>query len=418
MFFRYVNLILVMLSSFSLYATEDISPPVIMNYNVYMLDHKISGQTQPVKRAELLGKSNLFDNIDVITFNELFDNESSTLLMNAIEPKFPYFTPVLGRQEEGWDDSQGWSSLTPEDGGVVVMSKFPIEYQAQQIFSQSCGADSFSQKGFIHAIINKDGSKYHIIATHVQADDSLCNNPAYIRLQQFHQINQYIVNADIPSNEMVLIAGDLNVIKTSPEFNSMLNSLNALEPQSYAGADYSWDPSVNALAYDKYPNMGGQLLDYILIEKNHLHPKYWHNQVLDVISPRFEMSGTIETYYLYEYSGHFPVVAFEYADEYTPTRSFRASNAPYDTIQLQHVESKKYITADADNANGWLNFTDDSSQSASIFKLDTWLPESAYCVRDGDYVQLSRTDDYDDYYWNWQGNYYYTKYNNASIILK
>ncbi|QUM89086.1 sphingomyelin phosphodiesterase [Moritella sp. 36] len=404
------------LTSSMINAEEYTAPPKIMSYNVYMLSSTLF-HTSQTKRAELLTQSNIFDITDIVSFNEAFDNESSQIISDGLKERFPYYTPVLGRQINGWDNTDGnWSPSTPEDGGVFMMSRYPIIYKAQHIFSNACGADGLSQKGFVYIKIKKDNKLFHIIATHVQADDPGCSNPASIRAQQFEEITQYIAQQNIPNNEMVIIAGDLNVVKNSTEFNSMLLALNSSEPDSFAGADYSWDPTVNALAYDSYPNLKGQLLDYILVEKNHQQPQFWHNQILDVISPKVEISGTLDKYYAYEYSDHFPVTAFEYADNTTLAQSFRPSNTPYNNIKIEHVDTGSYVKADTEQ---WITTADMNNPLSIEFKLDTWIPKNAFCVHDDDYIQLSLTGNYSNYFWNWNlSGYYYARENNAADYLK
>ncbi|WP_435247432.1 hypothetical protein ACMAZD_12225 [Vibrio sp. nBUS_14] len=173
---------------------------------------------------------------------------------------------------------------------------------------------------------------------------------------QFAQIESYIFGANRSADEMFFIAGDLNVAKGSQEFSPMLETLNVAEPTNYAGAPYSWDPAVNSLAHANYPDLKGQLLDYVLVERSHKQPKNWHNQVLDIASKRVVLPGTQEPYYFYEYSDHFPVAAFEYADKRTPTYSVRPINKPYNLIRLKHRSSGVYVYADQNVPNGWLTY--------------------------------------------------------------
>ncbi|EDP58201.1 Na(+)-translocating NADH-quinone reductase subunit E [Vibrio sp. AND4] len=393
-----------------------------MNYNVYMLDHHTDifiGGTNPNKRAQLLADSSVFDNTDVIVFNEVFDNQASDILIEGLSGQFPYRTPVLGRDKNGWDRTEGWNAAKLDDGGVILLSRFPIEYKAQVIFGEGCGADKLSQKGFLHAVIEKGGEHYNVIGTHVQADDSSCKTPpSVVRNSQFSQINRYISEVDRSFDEMFFISGDLNVVKETEEFSSMLEVLNVSEPTNYSGAKYSWDPGINGLAHANYPDLKGQLLDYVLVERSHKQPKNWHNQVLDVLSKRVELPGTQEPYYFYEYSDHFPVIAFEYADGNTQTHSFRPNNKPYNSIKLQHQMTGQFVIDDPNSPNGWLTYSKNGENENALFKLDNWHPYDGICIHDHDYVQISRADSYKDYYWNYSGSSYYTKDGNASDFMK
>lgn len=419
---KYLISVLLILITLTLRAEEISSPPKIMNYNVYMLDHRLGvfvGGTNPNKRAQLLANSSVFDDTDVVIFNEVFDNQASQILIDALAQKFGYLTPVLGRTKDGWDHTEGWRSTSLDDGGVIVFSKYPIEYKSQVIFRDGCGADWASQKGFIHTVINKGGERYNIIGTHVQADDDTCNTPpSVVRQDQFAQIESYIFGANRSADEMFFIAGDLNVAKDSQEFSSMLETLNVSEPTNYGGAPYSWDPAVNGLAHANYSDLKGQLLDYVLVERSHKQPKNWHNQVLDIASDRVALPGTQEPYYFYEYSDHFPVAAFEYADESTQTQSFRPSNKPYNSIKLKHQLTSQYVQADENVSDGWLTYGSDGKAPNALFKLDNWHPYNGFCIRDHDYVQISRMDRYKDYFLNYTGSSYYTEDGNASDFMK
>ena len=45
-----------------------------------------------------------------------------------MKKEYPYQTPVLGRSQSGWDKTEGsYSSTVAEDGGVAIVSKYPIK---------------------------------------------------------------------------------------------------------------------------------------------------------------------------------------------------------------------------------------------------------------------------------------------------
>nr|NOE51357.1 sphingomyelin phosphodiesterase [Vibrio cholerae] len=117
--FKYSMFLLGLTISFSVFSNGNSTFPILMSYNIYMLDKKLT-DTQQIKRANLLNKSDFFNNIDIISFNEVFDNDSSQIITDGLTKKgFSYFTPVLGRQIIGWDSTEGnWSDSIPEDGGV------------------------------------------------------------------------------------------------------------------------------------------------------------------------------------------------------------------------------------------------------------------------------------------------------------
>lgn len=89
------------------------------------------------KRADLIGQSSYIKNNDVVIFNEAFDNGASDKLLSNVKKEYPYQTPVLGRSQSGWDKTEGsYSSTVAEDGGVAIVSKYPIK-EKSNMFSKA-----------------------------------------------------------------------------------------------------------------------------------------------------------------------------------------------------------------------------------------------------------------------------------------
>ena len=103
----------------------------LLAYNVFMLPGAVSDYGQS-ERAELILQSDVIDGHDAIILNELFHNSASQVLLDGLKNQYPNQTPVMGRGYDGWDETLGsYSSTTPEDGGVAIISRWPIEEQIQ-----------------------------------------------------------------------------------------------------------------------------------------------------------------------------------------------------------------------------------------------------------------------------------------------
>lgn len=74
-----------------------------------------------------------------------------------LKKEYPNQTAVLGRSSGSeWDKTLGnYSSSTPEDGGVAIVSKWPIAEKIQYVFAKGCGPDNLSNKGFVYTKIKK-----------------------------------------------------------------------------------------------------------------------------------------------------------------------------------------------------------------------------------------------------------------------
>ncbi|MEG4631745.1 sphingomyelin phosphodiesterase [Microcoleus sp. AR_TQ3_B6] len=378
----------------------------LLSHNVYMLPVTNWGQAQ---RADLIAQADYIKGYDVVILQEAFDNPASDQLLSGLKGKYPHQTPVLGRSQDGWDGTLNYGEVFDgkvEDGGVAVVSRWPIEQKVQYVFDRGCGFDATANKGFVYVKVNKEGRFYHVIGTHTQAEDSLCGSgkAAEIRRSQFRTIKKFIEDKNIPSNEIIFIGGDLNVNRNNrSEYSTMLTDLEANAPNAYAGWTATWDPATNGIANDNYPTLPAEYLDYILVAKKHAQPSFWHNQALDVPSPRWRVESVGELYEYKDYSDHYPVAAFAYADDKTPTQSFKAINKPYGYITLKNVGNNRYVQVDSSEKDGWLTIqADSSSEGKTHFNLSNWYYPSSSCISSEDYVKVESLY-YPGYYWNWYG---------------
>ncbi|MEI5905875.1 sphingomyelin phosphodiesterase [Bacillus spongiae] len=281
----------------------------LLQHNVYLLPTYITSWGQ-AERAKLIGEADYMKDQDAIILNELFDNSASEVLLSKLKEEYPNQTPVSGRSKSGWDETLGYySNFVPEDGGVAIVSKWPIVEKVQYVYENGCGADYFANKGFVYAKIQKNNQFYHIIGTHAQADDTGCGSgeDAEIRESQFQEIRDFVDGKNIPLDEVVFIGGDFNVIKNNDkEYASMLNTLNVAQPDEFAGHSSSWDPETNSILAYEYPDFGPQHLDYIFVEKDHAQPSHWINETLNVKSPTW--TAVLNQYN--EYSDHYPIAGY------------------------------------------------------------------------------------------------------------
>lgn len=272
----------------------------ILTHNVAMLPTILGGKANGT-RAHLFAEADHLRGHDVVVLEEAFDNGPSDTLKSRLASQYPHQTPVLGRSRSGWDETLGsYSSLTPEDGGVTILSRWPITHRVQYVYADGCGADWFANKGFVYARLDVAGRPVHVVGTHVQAEDSACfGNGAEVRAAQFAELDGFLGGLAIPADEPIVITGDLNVVKESPEYATMLTALDATAP-AFAGHPYSWDPETNPLA----SSGGREQLDYVLFRRGHPQPRGWTNTTLTPMSPPWAHNGTTYT----DYSDHYPVL--------------------------------------------------------------------------------------------------------------
>lgn len=238
----------------------------VLAYNIYLRPESalmfLDGQSF---RVPLIATEILRDNYDVIVFNEAFDNGLRSILQHQLSVVYPYASGVPES-----------SNPFKEDSGVMTLSRWPIENENGKgefrLFDRCVGKDCWAEKGVAYIQINKNGNKYHVFGTHLQADlpmESIL--PVDVRQSQMWTIRKFIDEKKIPSTEAVIIAGDLNVDMHAPgreEHKKMLQILGAVHPE-VRGYPYSFDERLNDLGSELNR---ARLVDYVLYSVNHKRP--------------------------------------------------------------------------------------------------------------------------------------------------
>ncbi|GAA4420406.1 sphingomyelin phosphodiesterase [Actinokineospora soli] len=284
--------------------------PKIAAYNVFMLSRNLYPNWGQVTRADLIDSSGVLAGQDVVVLNELFDNTASDRLLRNLADTHPHQTPVLGRSRIGWDATQGaYSDSTPEDGGVSVVSRWPITRKVQHVYRDACGAEVMANKGFVYVRIAAPSGPLHVVGTHAQAEDSSCGTaPGVIRARQRAEVRAFL--ATLPTTEPVYVAGDLNVIESSGEYPAMLRELGAVAP-AHTGHPYSWDCPDNSVCQGQYgPEYAPEHLDYVLPIANQAAPASYVNETRRVKSPRWSVTSWWTTYSYNDFSDHYPVFGY------------------------------------------------------------------------------------------------------------
>ncbi|WP_330276746.1 sphingomyelin phosphodiesterase [Lentzea sp. NBC_00516] len=291
-------------------ATPAVAAPVapkIATYNVFMLSRNLYPNWGQVARADLIDSTGVLNGQDVVVLNEAFDNAASDRLLANLRDTYPHQTPVLGRSRAGWDVTSGrYSDSTPEDGGVAVLSRWPITTRVQHVYRDGCGADWFSNKGFAYVRIEAPSGPLHVIGTHMQAEDSTCTSaPGGYRAKQRAEIKAFLAARNVPTAEPVYVAGDMNVIKASAEFPQMVAELGARTPD-VVGHPFSWDCADNSVCRDQYgPEYASEHLDYVLTVQGPL----LRNETRRVKSPEWSIWSWGRKYTFNDLSDHYPVFA-------------------------------------------------------------------------------------------------------------
>ncbi|REK91771.1 sphingomyelin phosphodiesterase [Streptomyces inhibens] len=283
----------------------------VLSYNVFLMSKNLYPNWGQDHRAQAIAAADFFQGNDVVVLQEAFDNSSSDALKSQAAAQYPHQTPVMGRSKSGWDATGGaYSAVTPEDGGVTLLSKWPVLRKEQYIYKDACGADSLSNKGFVYAVLDVNGTKVHVVGTHTQSTDSGCKagEAAADRAKQLKEMDAFLDAKNIPADEEVMVAGDLNVDSHSAEYNALLSNGDLAPADSRTGHPYSFDTQDNSIAKYRYPDDPREDLDYVLHRNGHARPAGWQNEVIKEESAPWTVSSWGKDYTYTNLSDHYPLI--------------------------------------------------------------------------------------------------------------
>ncbi len=283
----------------------------VLTYNAFLMSKNLYPNWGQDHRAQAIADADFFQGHDVVVLQEAFDNSSSDALKSRAAAQYPHQTPVVGRSKDGWDATGGaYSVTTPEDGGVTLLSKWPVLRKEQYIYKDACGADSLSNKGFVYAVLDVDGTKVHVVGTHTQSTDSGCKagEAAADRAAQLKEVDAFLDAKNIPADEEVMVAGDLNIDSHSDEYDALLGNGDLAPADSRTGHPYSFDTQDNSIAKYRYPDDPREDLDYVLHRNGHARPAGWRNEVVKEESAPWTVSSWGKDYTYTNLSDHYPVI--------------------------------------------------------------------------------------------------------------
>ncbi|MET9290966.1 sphingomyelin phosphodiesterase [Streptomyces sp. NPDC003077] len=284
----------------------------VLSYNVFLMSRNLYPNWGQDHRAKAITSADFFRDKDVVVLQEAFDNASSDALMASAAAQYPHQTPVVGRGKSGWDATGGaYTATSPEDGGVTLLSKWPVLRKEQYIYKDACGSDRWSNKGFAYAVLNVGGSKVHVVGTHVQSTDPGCaaGEAVAVRSRQFKELDAFLDAKNIPVDEEVMVAGDFNVDSRDTEFASVLADADLVAADARTGHPYSFDTRENSIARDRYPDDPREDLDHVLHRRGHARPAGWRNEVVAERSAPWSVTSWGKQYTYTNLSDHYPLVA-------------------------------------------------------------------------------------------------------------
>ena len=240
----------------------------VLTYNVFLRSPSWMFRNEHDWRTEHIPA--FLSGYDAVVLQEAFSQEHRDSIVSATIAEYPYNSGILGQDE-----------FLSYNGGVIILSRWPILKLDQLIFDGCEGSDCMVQKGVIYAAIKKDMETVHLFGLHLQAQKEYASS----RLAQFPQLRRFIGAQNITESELVLVAGDFNVDYFSNDTDDEFSLLT--EPSGLVLAEESPETSYDKKSNTYVEDSVSERLDYIFYSSKHLIPFRASNQVL-----HFRKAGT------------------------------------------------------------------------------------------------------------------------------
>lgn len=247
----------------------------VLTFNAALLP-EVAANTRQAERAARMAPHLV--GYDVLVLQELFVNRWREALLEDLADAYPHRGDLVGA-----DGARGlpWR----QDGGVVILSRWPVERRATHLFGGTCsGTDCLADKGVAYVALRVGERRVHVFGTHAQSEYGA--NDEAVRAAQFAQMRAFVDAQGIPADEPVLLVGDFNADAFRGELPSMLEALRADRPEVVGDVAATWDPAANAFA-------GGrrvQWLDYVLVSRDHAAPREAWNRALPLRDGDLDLS--------------------------------------------------------------------------------------------------------------------------------
>lgn len=225
----------------------------ILSWNIYMLPY-ISLFNDNDKRAKAIAERLNGSDYHIIVFQEAFSSKCRNILSRVLLASFPYqYGPV--------NDAR-FSLRT--NSGLWIVSKFPLTKLDQLEFSRSKGYDAVARKGAVLFEGAFKGSRFQLLATHLQAMDS-----QELREMQCSEIREHLLNPYFHKNTPQFLCGDFNIdMHDTADYHRMLHILDATNGNLSGNLKVTYDEVDNNLAYKV--NGKRKILDYALVRNEAL----------------------------------------------------------------------------------------------------------------------------------------------------
>jgi len=188
----------------------------LLALNIFLRPPFIKNNLSDHKDARLNEFINLLPEFDIICLEEMFS------FLNTRKHKLIREAEKVGFHHYADSTSPSFLSSFLVDGGLLILSRFPILASEFRPYPYGIFSDSLSQKGILYVKVQVKDEIIHLFQTHTQASYVGSNKRLSImtRGDQLKYIRNFMQEClskyEWKENEMSLLVGDLNIDGRNP----------------------------------------------------------------------------------------------------------------------------------------------------------------------------------------------------------
>lgn len=206
---------------------------------------------------------------DIVALSEVWSNASKQAFISGLREVLPY--------------SHSDNIVGLLGSGLLLLSRFPLSNPTFELFKGRSVLDRVaSQKGFLLATVELDGTRFLVCATHTQAGDGPGDKKS--RRSDIEQLRAALAARDPSCSMPAVVLGDLNVTgeqldgAPTEEYASLADTMSQVQmmdafrhpdSRSTEGLGFTYDGTQNALVrlFATEDSNARQRLDYIFTRK-------------------------------------------------------------------------------------------------------------------------------------------------------
>ena len=196
----------------------------ILTWNIWMMPSWTGSSPRNELRAGAIADQLARQEVDILVLIKAFDGSAREVLAKKLGARFPHRYGPLNDV----------GSPLKINGGVWVLSRFPLRFVRQIQFRDAAFVEGFSRKGAALFHGEVEGQGFQLIGTHLQGEEGPIEQHQAIRDQQISQLAELMAGSVDPSLPLFL-CGDFNTQRRdrtdpfveSPSYKRMLRLFGA-----------------------------------------------------------------------------------------------------------------------------------------------------------------------------------------------